>query len=848
MARLSDQLADWLSRVELLARGAERHRVEAVRALAAGRAWEARERAFAILDEMPRSRIGLLLWADAAEATLLDHEVVEALERLGRELPFRADVWYRLAAARHRLGQAPEEDLFRAAELSEPASAADAARLWLADLDRARGDAARAERWLSQLSLAGRRSQAAAWRRLELCLDAGDGRGAREIGASLDPPPTLDARGWLTRARALSLDASAAALHAWTRAILLDAPGLVPALADYVARRAPADVRPRLRGLAAEKGLADEPLLRAAFAVAEGSLSDALGALAEAAAAGTPDLAERYLGLALEVRDAERVKHAAELIRAAGGRVAPEVEALLAALGAADDLARLDALDGAGSSAYAEALRREAFARWLPEDGPARFAEITAELGRLARGAGDFEIWPEIAGVARDVERPLRVAIVGEFNAGKSSLINALLGEDVAPVGVLPTTATLNYLVWAPDRFARIERSDSEADRVVPHAELRRALGEIPPESVRRVSIYAPLELLRKIELTDTPGFNAPDSAHAVTARAAFRDAHVALWLLDATQPLKDSERVVLEEIRAQGLPLVVLLNKLDRLGDDSAELERALGHVRDGLAALGVEPEGPVVALSARLALAGKAGDGDALRRSRFGEVEELVERVLVGRSERLKQRVLTRRCLELAERLLARVERSAAESARAESEKSALSTRVSQVLLALESEREKHLRALSAACERAALEFVADTRRVAAILEDPGARRFVRARARVVLAEALVDATSSSFGFSEAELPVLRRALRPRVQALSAMSAVPLLSAALGEGGRERDQREPEMTDVSRDLAIALFEEAVAAFGDLRTDLEPRAVPPVLARSRSLCAALRARGASFL
>ncbi|MBK8995011.1 MAG: hypothetical protein IPM35_04560 [Myxococcales bacterium] len=54
--------------------------------------------------------------------------------------------------------------------------------------------------------------------------------------------------------------------------------------------------------------------------------------------------------------------------------------------------------------------------------------------------------------------------------------------------------------------------------------------------------------------------------------------------------------------------------------------------------------------------------------------------------------------------------------------------------------------------------------------------------------------------------------------------------------------------MTDVSRDLAIALFEEAVAAFGDLRTDLEPRAVPPVLARSRSLCAALRARAASFL
>lgn len=846
MARLSDQLTDWLSRVELLARGAERRRVEAVRALAAGRAWEAREQALCILDEMPRSRIGLLLWADAAEATLLDHEVVEALERLGRELPFRADVWYRLAAARHRLGQSPEEALFRAAELSEPAGAADAARLWLADLDRARGDAARAERWLSQLSLAGRRSQAAAWRRLELCLDAGDASGAREICATLDPPPTLDARGWLTRARALSLDPGAAAVHAWTRAILLDAPGLVQALADYVSRGAPPEVRARLGALLAEKGLGDEPLLRAAFAVAEGSLAVALGALAEAAATGAPDLAERYLGLALEVRDAARVQHAAELIRRAGGRVAPEVEALLAALGAADDLGRLDALDAAGSSAYVEALRRETFARWLPADGPVRFPELTAELGRLARGVGDFEIWPEIAGVARDVERPLRVAIVGEFNAGKSSLINALLGEDVAPVGILPTTATLNHLVWAPDRFARIERSDGGADRVVPHADLRRALGEIPPGSVRRVSIYAPLELLRKIELTDTPGFNAPDSAHAVTARAAFRDAHVALWLLDATQPLKDSERVVLEEIHAQGLPLVVLLNKLDRL-NDSSELERALGHVRAGLSALGVEPEGSVVAFSARWALAGKAGDADALLRSRFGEVEALVERVLVGRSERLKERVLTRRCLELAARLSARAEERARERERDERKARELSARVSEVLLGLEGEREKHLRGLSLACERAALAFVTDTRRVAAILEDPGARRFVRARARVVLAQALVDAAASSFGFAEDQLAALRRVLLPRVQALSAVSAVPLLSAARGEGGRGREPGEPEMTDVSRDLAVGLLEEAVAALGDLQTDLEPREVPPVLARSRSLCAALRARGANM-
>lgn len=842
MARLSDQLADWLSRVELLARGAERQRAEAVRALAAGRAWDARESALAILDEMPRSRVGLALWADAAEATLLDHEVVEALERLGRELPFRADVWYRLAQARSRLGQAPDEDLFRAAELAEPAAAADAARFWLSDLDRQRGDSARAERWLAELSLAGRRSEAASWRRLELALDSGDLRTARELGAALGAPPVADAQAWLVRARLLSAEGDAGALAAWTRAVLLEAPGLVPALADFVAQNADAAVRGRLARLVEDAGLAAEPLLRAAFAVAEGSLAVAISALAEAAeGSGTPALAERYLALALEVRDAEHVRRAAALLERAGRSVAPSVKALVGALAESDPVLCLEALDRAGSGAWPEALRREAYARWLPAAGATEFVELCAELGRIARGVSDFEIWPDIAAVARDVERPLRVAIVGEFNAGKSSLINALLGEDVAPVGVLPTTATLNHLVWAPDRFARIERGDGGPDRVVPHAELRRALREIRAEDVQRVSIYAPLELLRKLELIDTPGFNAPDTAHALTARAAFRSAHVALWLLDATQPLKDSERAVLEEIQAQGLPLVVLLNKLDRL-PDAAALAQALDHVSAGLGAAGVTPLGPVLGFSARLALAGKAGDPAALARSRFGEVEALVESVLVGHSERLKQRVLERRCLEIATRLSALADVRAREHAAAEARRSALVARLDGARAALATEREQKLRVLEPECARAVEAFVADTRRVATILEDPGARRFVRGRARAVLAQALVRALTSALGFAADEVPELRRALAPRVQALAAMSAVPLLSAALEEDARG------ELTPVSRELAVSLVEEASAALGDLGAELVPLDPPPMQARSRTLCAVLSERRPDFV
>jgi hypothetical protein len=137
--------------------------------------------------------------------------------------------------------------------------------------------------------------------------------------------------------------------------------------------------------------------------------------------------------------------------------------------------------------------------------------------------------------------------------------------------------------------------------------------------------------------------------------RAQPSRAHVALWLLDATQPLKASERAVLSELAARGLPLLVLVNKLDRLqassGDDPGALEATLAHVRQGLAEAGLEPLEPPIAFSARLALAGRSGDPEQLERSNWAEVEALVERVLVEQSAGLRERTLRRRAADVVQ-----------------------------------------------------------------------------------------------------------------------------------------------------------------------------------------------------
>src|SRR4029078_9906082 len=98
-----------------------------------------------------------------------------------------------------------------------------------------------------------------------------------------------------------------------------------------------------------------------------------------------------------------------------------------------------------------------------------------------SRDLDRLDVLGRIEALAVERERPLRVAIVGEFNAGKSHFIHALLGEDRAPTGVLPTTATLHWVAWAPDAFARVVVPGSP-DRVVSHAALKGTLKALAGE------------------------------------------------------------------------------------------------------------------------------------------------------------------------------------------------------------------------------------------------------------------------------------------------------------------------------------------------------------------------------
>ena len=173
------------------------------------------------------------------------------------------------------------------------------------------------------------------------------------------------------------------------------------------------------------------------------------------------------------------------------------------------------------------------------------------------------------------------IVVVGEFNSGKSSLVNALLGEKVLAEGVTPTTSRVTLVKWGPEIGEHIEEGSF-------------------------ATFTHPLPLLQQINIVDTPGTNAVIREHERLTDEFVPRSDLVLFVTSADRPMTESERQFLVRIKAWGKKVVIALNKADILEDDKSRAEVrgfVLQHAQD---VLGVTPE--MFPVSARLAQRAKS------------------------------------------------------------------------------------------------------------------------------------------------------------------------------------------------------------------------------------------------
>jgi small GTP-binding protein len=202
-----------------------------------------------------------------------------------------------------------------------------------------------------------------------------------------------------------------------------------------------------------------------------------------------------------------------------------------------------------------------------------------------------------------DLEGPFLLVVAGEFNSGKSSLLNALLGSDFLKEGVTPTTERIHLISYGPE--ARLQ-----------------------PQSPEVALVELPHPLLKEVRLVDTPGTNAILQHHQVLTQKFLPRADLILFVTSADRPFTQSEADFLGFIRAWGKKVVLIVNKIDLLS--AAELQQVLEFVRKGAdQTLGHVP--PIFAVSARRARKGEAA-------SHIPELEAHIRWVLAHEATRLK------------------------------------------------------------------------------------------------------------------------------------------------------------------------------------------------------------------
>jgi hypothetical protein len=154
----------------------------------------------------------------------------------------------------------------------------------------------------------------------------------------------------------------------------------------------------------------------------------------------------------------------------------------------------------------------------------------------------ELQLSPAIRALSRTearLDRPLRVAVLGEINSGKSSLANLLAGVDSLPTAVISNTRIATLLHYAAEPEIRVEYESGRRERL--SGDFR-----LPQGPIFRIEVGLPSHRLRSVQSLDLPGFTDPFTGNVVVDAAA-HNVDAAIWCTMSTQAWKESERAAWE-------------------------------------------------------------------------------------------------------------------------------------------------------------------------------------------------------------------------------------------------------------------------------------------------------------
>jgi GTP-binding protein EngB required for normal cell division len=285
-------------------------------------------------------------------------------------------------------------------------------------------------------------------------------------------------------------------------------------------------------------------------------------------------------------------------------------------------------------------------------------ARVRTALGLLrVRGTkGRIERCQEL--LVKLAEDRFNLVVLGQFKRGKSSLMNAVIGRELLPTGLLPLTSVVTMLRFGPTERLLLARDESWVEEA-PISRLAEYVTERGnPGNVRKIRaayIDLPLSLLRRgLHFVDTPGIGSSREENTATTYAFLPECDAALLVTSVETPLTELELDFLRTIREHARKVFYVVNKTDLLS--AGEREEVLGFIRDGLREVTGSEEVRLFPVSAREALKAKlTGDQERLARSGITNLEHALATFLATEKSHVLLLAVLDRVLRLVDEELA-------------------------------------------------------------------------------------------------------------------------------------------------------------------------------------------------
>lgn len=274
-----------------------------------------------------------------------------------------------------------------------------------------------------------------------------------------------------------------------------------------------------------------------------------------------------------------------------------------------------------------------------------QYDRLKTELGDIVRGAvlrgGLDRLQQNVRDLfGRLAEDRFNLVVVGRFSRGKSSLMNAMLGADRLPTGIVPVTSVITTVSYGTEEQVVLYYQHTSLFMEIPISQLAEHITERGnPGNMRRIrtaEVQLPAELLRRgFHFIDTPGLGSSIVENTRTTEAFLPEADAFVLVTSYDSPLSEEEQRVLQMVQRSGRRLFLVVNKQDCA--DATQRQQVLEHLASQLAGIFGNDPPPVFSVSAQQGLAARMhGDSAQLAASGLPAFETALLDFLINEKRR--------------------------------------------------------------------------------------------------------------------------------------------------------------------------------------------------------------------